>query len=251
MAEDRFDIARARLLDECERIAHGFFGHGGERHQFGYGGPGNPEEVAALRAAAANALSNGARLVAPHQTHSSEVLIVEDPWDDAPQGRPCGDALVTQRPGVALGIVTADCAPVLLADPQARVIGAAHAGWRGALGGVLENTIAAMEELGARRERMVAAIGPCIAQESYEVDEGFRARFDEAASRFFRPGRAGHWWFDLPGYVAARLAGRGLLQIAVPGLDTYALGSRFYSYRRAVHRGEEAYGRQISLIALA
>lgn len=251
MAEADFDIARAPLLDECEGIAHGFFGHGGERHQFGYGGPGDGEQVAALRAAAARAVSNRARLIAPHQTHSSEVLIVEDPWDDAPQGRPCGDALVTQRPGLALGIVTADCVPVLLADPKARVIGAAHAGWKGALGGVLENTIAAMEDLGARRERMAAAIGPCIAQESYEVDEGFRARFGDAAQRFFRPGRAGHWWFDLPGYVAARLAGSGLLRIAALNLDTYTLDSRFYSFRRAVHRRQEAYGRQISLIALA
>jgi YfiH family protein len=171
-----------------------------------------------------------------------------EPWDDT--DRPTGDALVTDRPGVVLGIVTADCAPVLMLDAKANVIGAAHAGWRGAHSGVLENTIAAMTELGARIEDIAAVVGPCIQQQSYEVDRPFREKFEAEDSRFFAEGREGHWQFDLPAFAMMRLERAGLTQIESLGLDTYALEETYFSYRRATHRGEKTYGRQISLIAL-
>ena len=166
--------------------------------------------------------------------------------------RPKADALVTDRPGLLLGIVTADCAPVLLADRQAGVIGAAHAGWRGAIDGVTDATISLMESLGARRDRIIAAVGPCIAQESYEVDPGFRDRFlaaDPANDRFFREAPTPH--FDLPAYVLARLAAAGIASVEGVALNSYAHPERFYSYRRASHRGEADYGRQVSLIGLS
>jgi YfiH family protein len=161
--------------------------------------------------------------------------------------------MVTDRPGFALGILTADCAPVLLADRAAGIVGAAHAGWKGAIGGVTDAAVAAMEKLGADRDRIVAAIGPCIARASYEVDEAFQRRFeadDPANERFFAPGRDGHAQFDLEGYVAHRLAAAGVPTIEMMGLDTYADADRFYSFRRATHRGEPDYGRQISIIGL-
>jgi len=167
--------------------------------------------------------------------------------------RPPADALVTATPGLLLGILTADCAPVLLADAQAGVVGAAHAGWKGAIGGVTDRTIAAMEALGADRSRIAAAVGPCIARASYEVDDGFARRFEEhdpANERFFTPGREGHHQFDLEGYVASRLAAAGIGRVETLGLDTYPDAERFYSFRRATHRGEPGYGRQISLIGL-
>jgi YfiH family protein len=157
-------------------------------------------------------------------------------------------------PGIVLGVLTADCAPVLLCDAEAGVIGAAHAGWKGALSGVTDSTVAAMEALGAQRARIAAVVGPCIAQRSYEVDAGFEARFLEQApenARFFKAGRAGHVWFDLEGYTAARLRDAGIGQIGLLGEDTYAQEDRFYSFRRATHRAEPGYGRQISLIGLA
>ena len=197
--------------------------------------------------AASDVLPAG-RLVTVRQVHSPDVVTVEAPWPA--DGAPAADALVTDRPGLVLAIVTADCAPILLADEEAGVIGAAHAGWRGARGGVVANTVAAMEGLGARPDRIVAAIGPCIAQDSYEVDEKFRERFDDDAARFFVPGSEGHYQFDLPGYVARRLSDAGVVTLDVLGHDTYAEEDRFFSYRRATHRGEQTGGRQISLIAL-
>lgn len=188
----------------------------------------------------------GAPLVRLKQVHSSAVFAVTQ----ADKALPEGDALVTDRPGLALGIVTADCAPVLLADRAAGVIGAAHAGWRGALGGVLENTVAAMVSLGAEPANIVAAIGPTIAQASYEVDKAFRDAFEAADARFFAPGRSGHWQFDLPAYAAHRLQCAGVGQVEDLGEDTYAQPGRFFSYRRATHRAEAANGRQISMIAL-
>lgn len=188
----------------------------------------------------------GAVLVQAKQVHSPDVVTVTAPWAIPPEA----DALVTDRPGLVLAVVTADCAPVLLADGAAGVVGAAHAGWRGAQGGVIENTIAAMEALGARRERIRAAIGPCIAQANYEVDEALHRRFDVSDTAFFRAGRPGHWQFDLPAYVAARLAAAGACAIDTLGLDTYADAPRFFSYRRATHRGEPTGGRQVSAIAL-
>ena len=163
------------------------------------------------------------------------------------------DASSLRRPGLALGILTADCAPVLFADEEAGVIGAAHAGWRGALAGVTDSTIAAMERLGARRENVHAAVGPCIAQPSYEVDEGFRRRFideDGSNDRFFITGAAGKPHFDLEAYVVHRLIAAGIGEVEALNLDTYADPDRFYSYRRATHRGEADYGRQLSAIAI-
>ena len=161
--------------------------------------------------------------------------------------------MVTDRPGLVLGILTADCAPVLLADPQAGVIGAAHAGWKGAFGGVVEATVTEMERLGADRARIAAAVGPCIARRSYEVDEAFLRRFtdsDPGLERFFTLGRSGHHQFDLEGFVVSRLAAAGLARVEALGQDTYSDPDRFFSYRRSTHKGEPDYGRQISLIAL-
>ena len=161
--------------------------------------------------------------------------------------------MVTNRPGLLLGIVTADCVPVLFADAQAGVVGAAHAGWKGAITGVTDNTLAAMEALGADRARIRCAIGPCIAQKSYEVDAAFYQRFvDENPEneRFFSDGKPGHYQFDIEGYVAARLAQAGVTQIECLGEDTYSQPDRFFSYRRSCHTNEPGYGRQISLIGL-
>jgi YfiH family protein len=161
--------------------------------------------------------------------------------------------MVTDRPGLLIGILTADCAPVLLADSSAGVIGAAHAGWRGALAGVSDSTIEAMERRGARRENIHAAVGPCIGQRSYEVDETFRRRFleaDESNGRFFADGPSGKPHFDLEAYLVHRLVAAGIGEVEAVHLDTYAEPDRFYSYRRATHRGEADYGRQLSAIAL-
>lgn len=203
----------------------------------------------ANRRLAVEAVLPGGVLAAPYQTHSRDVVTVAEPWPDGPQ-RPEGDAVVTDRTGIVLGIVTADCAPILLADKDAGVIGAAHAGWRGAATGVIANTIAAMEALGASRTNIAAAIGPCIAQASYEVGEDMRANFAEADHRFFAPGQPGHWQFDLEGFVAAQLARSGVERISCLSLDTYKDEQRFYSFRRATHRGDANYGRQLSLIGL-
>lgn len=216
--------------------------------QCGFGADDDPQAVAENRRRAAGAVLPGAALVSVHQIHSPEVAMVDEPWGD--DERPRADALVTRRSGILLGIVTADCAPVLLADREGGVVGAAHAGWRGAHGGVLENTVEAMIALGAERARIVAAIGPCIAQPSYEVGEDFRAQFAGEDARFFAPGRPGHWQFDLPGYAAMRLRSAGVGTVEALGSDTYADAARFYSYRRAVHRGKADYGRMISLVGL-
>jgi YfiH family protein len=235
-------------------VPHGFFGSNGGGDQFGFGGPGDGEEVRALRAAAAQAILPGGRLAAPHQVHSPDLVTVTEVWDDAAEGRPVGDAVVTATPGIVLGIVTADCGPILFADAEAGVIGAAHAGWRGAVDGVLENTIAAMEALGARRANIAAVLGPTIAQASYEVDAPFRARFPAAAEPFFAsaPAREGiaRWHFDLPGFILAQLAASGLSKIADTRRDTFSHVARYHSHRRATQAGEANYGRQISMIAL-
>jgi YfiH family protein len=191
------------------------------------------------------------RIVSPHQTHSADVVEAGD-WPDS--NRPPADAVVTDRPGILLGILTADCAPVLLADAQAGVVAAAHAGWQGALAGITDATLAAMERLGARRERISAAVGPCIAQRSYEVDGGFLERFTAASSaneRFFAEGPSARPHFDLEAYVLHRLASAGIGRVEALAADTYVREDQFYSYRRATHRGEPSYGRQISLIGLA
>ena len=195
----------------------------------------------------------GAPMAGVRQVHSARVDIVDHPRDWQGAGadtNPEADAMVTSQRGLVLGIVTADCAPVLFADSAAGVIGAAHAGWRGAHGGVLENTLDAMEALGARRSRIVAVVGPTIAQRSYEVDEGFKAHFAADDARFFAQGRTGHFQFDLPAYVAQRLRAAGAGHIKDLALDTYEDAQRFHSYRRATHLGEATEGRQISAIGL-
>lgn len=211
----------------------------------------DPALTSENRRRAVEAVLPGGILQTCFQIHSPDVVTVTEPWADA--DRPRADALVTDRPGVVLGVLTADCAPVLFCDAQAGVVGAAHAGWKGAFTGVTDATIAAMEALGASRDRIAAVVGPCIAQKSYEVDAGFEARFLEQAGeneRFFRAGRDGHAWFDLEGYVASRLRDAGLAKVGMLGEDTYAQEARFYSFRRATHRKEPGYGRQISLIGL-
>jgi YfiH family protein len=244
--------------DVLEGVPHGFLGRrGGISTGVHAGlnvGLGSADERAAVREnrhRAAAAVLPGAALVTVHQVHSAEVVKAGAPFPD--DARPRADAIVTDRPGLLLGVLAADCAPVLLADAAAGVIGAAHAGWKGALAGVTDRTVAAMEALGARRDRIAAAIGPCIAQSSYEVDTGFEARFvadAPANARFFRAGRAGHAWFDLEGYVAARLEALGVGRVERLREDTCAQPDRFFSYRRAVQRGEPGYGRQVSLIGL-
>ncbi|MEL6738013.1 MAG: peptidoglycan editing factor PgeF [Pseudomonadota bacterium] len=246
-----FAIERAPIL---EGIAHGFFGSAGGVHQFGYGGPGEVADVRELRAGAAQAIAPGARIIAPHQQHTPDVIKVGEVWEDRPKGRPVADAVVTATKGLALGIVTADCAPVLLSDIDAGVIGAAHAGWRGAQGGVLASTVDAMEAIGADRRRIVAAIGPAIAQASYEVDAPFREHFSPEDDCHFAPARArdgiARWLFDLPAYVAAQLERAEICYVDDLGRDTFTSSERYHSYRRASSRGEPNYGRQIALIAL-
>ncbi len=249
------EVNRAGLLGD---LPHGFLGRRGGAStgvvaglNVGLGAGDDGAVVAENRALAVAAVLPGAKLATVYQVHSADCVTVLAPWLDAE--RPHADALVTDQPGLLLGIVTADCAPVLLVDREAGVIGAAHAGWKGAVAGVTDRTIAAMEALGASAARIVAAIGPCIAQASYEVDEGFAARFageNPANARFFAPGRVGHFHFDLEAYVAARLEAAGIAGVERLGLDSYAEPGRFYSYRRATHLGEASYGRQISLIGL-
>lgn len=249
------EVTRAGALGP---IPHGFLGRRGGVSgglvaglNTGFGSGDDPAAVAANRQLAADAVLPGAALVGLYQIHSPICVTLTEPWIDA--DRPQADALVTNKPGVLLAILTADCAPVLLADRKAGVIGAAHAGWKGAITGVIENTVAAMTALGAHRENIAAAIGPCIVQASYEVDNGFRARFVDADAnntRFFAAGRLGHCHFDLEGFVASRLEVAGIARIEPLGLDTLTAPDRFYSYRRATLGGEPAYGRQISLIGL-
>jgi hypothetical protein len=250
------EVNRARALDG---VAHGFLGRRGGVSQglyaglnVGLGSSDDPATITENRRLAAEAVLPGGILLTPYQIHSADCVTVLAPWDEAL--RPHADALVTDRPGLALGILTADCAPVLLADREAQVIGAAHAGWKGAIGGVTDSTLLAMEPLGARRDRIVAAVGPCIARASYEVDDNFQRRFeqdDPANERFFASGRDGHAQFDLEAYVAHRLAIAGVRTVEAMGLDTYADENRFFSFRRATHRSEPGYGRQISIIGLA
>nr|WP_279614811.1 peptidoglycan editing factor PgeF [Sphingomicrobium astaxanthinifaciens] len=240
-------------------LPHGFFGREGgvsappfDSLNAGLGTADEPGAVRTNRRRAADALVEGAPLVGLHQVHSPEVVIVEQPWDEA--DCPRADALVTRTPGLLLGIVTADCAPVLLADREAGIVGAAHAGWRGAIGGVTDRTIGAMLQLGADPRRIRAAIGPCIAQKHYEVGEDMLAPFleeDPANARFFREGARGRPHFDLESYVAAWLAGAGIGTVWLAGEDSYGQPQRYYSYRRATHADAPDCGRQISLIGIA
>ena len=217
----------------------------------GYGSGDEPALIAENRNRAIEAVLPGASLATVHQVHSPTVVLVEQPWEQ--DERPHADAMVTNRRGLLLGILTADCAPVLFADAEAGVAAAAHSGWRGAIAGVNEATIEAMEQLGAKRERIAAAVGPTVEQQSYEVDDAFRDRFldqDETSGRFFVPGPSGKPHFDLPGYILRRLKNAGIAKADALRLDTYSDPDRFYSYRRSTHLGEPSYGRQISMIGL-
>jgi YfiH family protein len=191
------------------------------------------------------------RLLSAYQIHSPDAVVATGPWQGA--ARPRADAIVTRTEGLAIGITAADCGPILLVDPNARVIGAAHAGWKGALTGIVESTVEAMEKLGAERGGMVASIGPLIRQHSYEVGGEFVERFIEADAEhamFFIPSaREGHAMFDLAGFIRMRLENAGVLMIDDIGVDTYS-DERFYSYRRSVHRGEPDYGRHVHAIML-
>jgi hypothetical protein len=193
----------------------------------------------------------GAALSRVYQVHSPDVVTVSEPFDQ--DNPPKADALVTDRPGFLLAVQTADCVPVLFADLKAGIVGAAHSGWKGSISGVTDNTILAMEALGADRANIACAIGPCIAQKSYEVDDGFFRRFtgeDAQNERFFASGKQGHWQFDIEGYVAARLANFGVMRVECLGQDTYSQPERFFSYRRSCHRAENGYGGQMSMIGL-
>jgi YfiH family protein len=251
----------AQALD-TPGIAHGFFGREGgvssglyESLNCGPGSSDDPQSVSQNRRLVVAALTpqTDTRLVSLSQIHSAIVHTLPA-WEERPEG----DAMVTATQGLALGILTADCAPVLLADPKAKVIGAAHAGWKGALGqdgrGVLEATLDAMEKLGALRDRIQAAIGPCISQSNYEVGWDFRDRFLELGlkhRRFFTPSdREGHYRFDLQGYVAHRLTSAGVGTVEPLGICTYPPENGFFSFRRTTHAKEPDYGRQISAIVL-
>jgi YfiH family protein len=240
-------------------VPHGFLGRRGGVStgivaglNVGTGSKDDPEAIAQNRCLAVDAVLPGARLATVYQVHSNEARYVAEPWPH--DERPQADAMVTDQPGLLLGILTADCAPVLLADAQAGIVGAAHAGWRGALDGITDSAIAAMEDIGASRGRIAAAIGPCIALPSYQVDEAFRDRFveaDRANERFFIASASDGLHFDLPAYIRHRLIDAGIDEVETIHLDTYSNPGRFFSYRRATHIGEPDYGRQISLIGVA
>lgn len=250
------------VLDEFggAGVRHAFFTRrGGVSHgaytslNCGFGSADARADVAANRARAMAALDLPATaLTTVHQVHGREVVTVDEPWphDRAPKA----DAMVTDLPGIGLGILTADCAPILFVDPAARVVGAAHAGWRGAQAGVAEATLDAMIELGARPDDITAAIGPCIAQASYEVGPEFPTPFlaeDVTNGRFFGASdRPDHFRFDLGGYVERRLSRLGLARVLRYEADTCRDDANFFSYRRTTLRGESDYGRQLSVIAL-
>ncbi len=237
-------------------IRHGFFTRQGgvstglfTSLNMGLGSGDDPDHVAENRRRAQAALGAQA-LYTPYQVHGVAVVEVTDPM----MARVPADAVITRRPGIAVGVVTADCTPVLIAAPGKGIVGAVHAGWRGAVAGIMEAAVATFDRLGAPASTLTAALGPAIAQDSYEVGEEVRKAACTAwpaAERFFRPSaRADRWLFDLPGFVAARLRRAGIKRLEVLGLDTYRDETRFFSYRRSSHRGERAYGRQLSAILL-
>ncbi len=241
-----------------EAVPHGFFGRRGGVSKgelaslnCGLGSGDEPELITENRRRAAEAILPGATLAGVYQVHGRRCIIVDETSDLAARSE--ADAIATRTPGILLGILTADCVPILFADRHAGVVGAAHAGWKGALAGVAEATIDAMEELGARRAHIAAAIGPCIGRASYEVDEVFVSRFladDPANERFFAAGRPGHAMFDIAAYVAARLAAADVPTVAIGGQDTCAQEADYFSYRRACLRGDNGYGRQMAVIGL-
>jgi YfiH family protein len=249
------EVIKAKSLGD---IDHGFLGRVGGVSTGIYAGlncslgsDDNRENVLENRRRAVATIMPGAMLARVYQIHSPDVVTVTGLINQ--DNPPKADALVTDRPDILLAVQTADCVPVLFADHQAGVVGAAHSGWKGAFTGVNESTIAAMEALGARRDHIACAIGPCIAQKSYEVDANFFSPFaeaDAANERFFSDGKAGHYQFDIEGYVAARLAAAGIKSVECLGEDTYSQPDRFFSYRRSCHRNEPGYGGQMSLIGI-
>jgi polyphenol oxidase len=260
LARSGTTMLKARSLTALPGIRHAFFTREGgvsdgiyESLNGGQGSGDDADRVRENRARMASALHvTPDRFITAYQIHSPDVIVAEEPWTH--ETRPRADAIVTRVPGLGIGISTADCGPVLFADADARVIGAAHAGWKGALTGILEATIETMEQLGAERARMVAALGPMIRQPSYEVGPEFVDRFRAAEAgneRFFVvSSRQGHAMFNLAGYIAARLDRAGIERVEDLALCTYA-DERFFSYRRATHRADPDYGRHINAIALA
>ena len=257
------DSLKSDLLSRRSDVRHGFFTRRGGVSAGLYAslncGPGSGDDagcVAENRARVADSLGLGAdasRLSTVAQIHGAEVVRLREPL---PAGRhPRADALVTDAPGVAIGVLTADCVPVLFVDTESRAVAVAHAGWKGALAGVVEATVAAMESLGVPAGRIAACVGPCIQQRSYEVGAELRRGFvdaDPANDAYFRASaRAGHFLFDLSQYVAKRLSAAGVADVERIESDTYSDEYRFFSYRRATHRGEADYGRQVSAVALA
>jgi len=254
-------MLQAPALSALSGVRHAFFTRDGGVSDGLYstlnGGTGSNDAPAKVvenrsRMAAALGVAPDCFLTA-YQIHSPDVVTIDRPW--APHERPRADAIVTKTRGLGIGVTTADCGPVLFADNEAGVVGAAHAGWRGAFTGVLEATVAAMEACGASRARIVAVLGPTIRQPNYEVGPEFVARFeaaDPANLRFFTPSlRAGHAMFDLPGFIVARLGEAGIGRIEDVGCCTYADPARFFSYRRSTHVREPDYGRHVNAIALA
>ena len=245
---------------KLEGLTHGFFTRRGGFSEgifsslnCGLGSGDERDSVLKNRALVAQSIGvEPSTLLSAWQVHSAEAVVVDGPWTS--EERPRVDALVTTTPGVGLGVLTADCGPVLFADPHARVIGAAHAGWMGALTGVTTRTVEVMEEQGAKRENIVAVIGPTISRRAYEVGPEFPSRFtedDPSNARYFTPsGRAGHSMFDLPGYLADRMRKEGVGTVLNLDLCTFGDEDRFFSYRRTTHRGEKDYGRLISAIAI-
>lgn len=241
-------------------VAHGFFGRlGGVSDGIyaslncGYGSDDDSASVCENRTRVATWLGTSEpQLITLYQIHSADALHVTQPWTRA--APPKADAMATTLRGVALGVLAADCAPILLADHRAGVIGCAHSGWKGAIGGVGESVVALMERLGASRSRIRAAVGPCISKASYEVGPEFEARFvesDAGNTRYFAPSpRQGHWQFDLPGYVTERLKAAGIGGVETLTVCTYEHNDAYFSFRRTTHRGETDYGRNVSAIML-
>ena len=253
-------LIEAPALTGAKGVRHGFFTREGgvseglyQTLNCGFGSDDDTDNVTENRRRVCATLDTSAEaLVTPYQVHGTDVIVVEQPWsrDTAPQA----DGLATNVPGIALGILTADCAPILFADRDAGVIGACHAGWRGALDGIIDATLAAMDGLGAQRSNICAAIGPCIAQSSYQVGPEFRDRFLAAEGghdRFFKADDEGRFRFDLPGFVSERLSRAGVADASWVGLDTCTEDRRLFSYRRSTQRGEADFGRGLSAIMLA
>ncbi|MES0880725.1 peptidoglycan editing factor PgeF [Roseibium sp. SCP14] len=245
---------------KLDGIRHGFFTRQGgvsggiyESLNIGLGSDDHRDMVLENRDRVASELGVASdMLVSPYQIHSPDVITLSGPWDEDADRK--ADALATNTPGLAIGVSTADCGPVLFADPEARVLGAAHSGWKGAISGVLQNTVAAMEDLGADKDCIVAVLGPTISRTAYEVGPEFHERFADADPeniRFFGPSeREEHYMFDLPAFITGKLSELGLGRVVNLGICTYADEGRFFSYRRTTHRNEPDYGRQISAIAL-